>query len=79
MITLLFGMCTMAYYRTPLRWKGPFILGAALVTLLATAAWLAAPFALWSAWGAGWFLLWLIPTTTFIYATTAPPPSYAGG
>lgn len=38
----------------------------ALVCLLAAAVWLAAPFALWKAFGLPWLALWLLPTAAAI-------------
>lgn len=37
--------------------------GLAWIAVLAAAVWLAAPFAIWKAFGAGWMAFWLIPTT----------------
>ena len=37
------------------------------------AAWLAAPLALWQAFGFGWLLLWLLPTAGLIFAFVLMP------
>ena len=45
----------------------------ALAGICAFAVWLGAPFAIWSAAGMGWTLLWLVPTTVALFALTSMP------
>ena len=42
-------------------------LAGGVVALIASAAWLVAPVAIWQAFGAPWMLLWLVPTTAVVF------------
>lgn len=44
-----------------------------LLLLTALTAWLAAPIALWQAFGMGWVLLWLLPTAAAVFGMALIP------
>lgn len=50
-----------------------------LTGLVAVAVWMAAPIAIWQAFGMGWVVAWLLPTTVLIFTSAAMRSSLGGG